>query len=113
MLLGDKVWIAPYISTALIASTIHVQDFRDEVGDRNQGRMTFPIAMPEFSRRMTFVLLITWSLALVVYWALPPVVSAAYVLLGLYLATRVMWLRAENADKTSLQIYMVSACLLL
>ncbi|KAJ7200832.1 UbiA prenyltransferase family [Mycena pura] len=105
---GGDQWLAPYISTALIATTIHVQDFRDEAGDRQQGRTTFPVVMPEFSRRMTLVLMAAWSFGLAVFWGsdLSVITSASFVGLGLYIAIRVMFQRTEPEDKVTLQLYM-------
>ncbi|KAJ7780307.1 UbiA prenyltransferase family-domain-containing protein [Mycena maculata] len=102
-------WLAPYISTLLIATTIHVQDFRDEAGDRKQGRITFPVVLPEFSRRMTLVLVMTWSFGLGAFWAsgLTVLASATFVGLGLYIGLRVMFQRTEPEDKVTLQLYML------
>ncbi|ESK92665.1 hypothetical protein Moror_16026 [Moniliophthora roreri MCA 2997] len=55
-LLG-RYQIAPLISVALIWTTIHVQDFRDEAGDRMQGRITLPTFLPVASRYLTLCLL--------------------------------------------------------
>lgn len=106
---GGNQWLAPYISTVLIATTIHVQDFRDEAGDRQQGRITFPVVMPEVSRRMTLVLMAAWSFGLAVFWGngLSVIISASFVGLGLYIAIRVMLQRTEPEDKVTLQLYMV------
>lgn len=112
-LLDERTWIAPYISTVLIATTIHMQDFRDEAGDRLQGRITFPVVMPVFSRRMTAVLLVVWSVGLAAYWNLDRIIASSYVALGLYIAMRVLQQRTEAEDKVSLRIYMVSDTLTL
>jgi len=103
-------WIIPYVSTVLISTTIHVQDFRDEAGDREQGRVTFPVVMPEFSRKMTFVLLLGWTFALSLYWDISRTEVIVYVMLGTYLATRVLKQRTVYEDKVSLRIYMLWLC---
>lgn len=108
--LDQRAWFAPYVSTLLIATTIHIQDFRDEAGDRKQGRVTFPVVMPEFSRRMTFLIVAVWSFGLASYWNLSSVASPWFVTLGMYVALRVLQQRTEHEDKVSLRIYMV--CLL-
>ncbi|KAJ7437437.1 UbiA prenyltransferase family-domain-containing protein [Mycena galericulata] len=102
-------WLAPYISTLLIATTIHVQDFRDEAGDRKQGRITFPVVLPEFSRRMTLVLMTIWSFGLGAFWASESTLlaSATFMGLGVYIGLRVMFQRAEPEDKVTLQLYML------
>lgn len=105
--LDQRAWFAPYVSTLLIATTIHIQDFRDEAGDRKQGRVTFPVVMPEFSRRMTFLIVAVWSFGLASYWNLSSVASPWFVTLGMYVALRVLQQRTEHEDKVSLRIYMV------
>ncbi|KAJ7580537.1 hypothetical protein C8J56DRAFT_1006464 [Mycena floridula] len=90
------------------ASTIHVQDFRDEKGDRLQGRITFPVVMPEFSRYMTFILIVSWSVGLSIFWRVPITAAVLFIMFGFYLAGRVVVLRSENQDKVSLRYYMVS-----
>ncbi|KAJ7577363.1 hypothetical protein C8J56DRAFT_798699 [Mycena floridula] len=51
---NPDVWIAPYLSTLLIASTIHVQDFRDEKGDRLQDRVSLRYYMVSLDPILTF-----------------------------------------------------------
>lgn len=105
---GGAEWIIPYVSVALISTTIHVQDFRDEAGDRKQGRTTFPVVAPEFSRQMTCTILLFWTFAIALFWPLDKVQVALYTMFGTYLAIRVLKQRTEYEDKVSLRIYMVS-----
>jgi 1,4-dihydroxy-2-naphthoate octaprenyltransferase len=105
---GGAEWIIPYVSVALISTTIHVQDFRDEAGDRKQGRTTFPVVAPEFSRQMTCAILLGWTFGLALFWPLDKVQVALYTMFGTYLAIRVLKQRTEYEDKVSLRIYMVS-----
>ncbi|KAJ7231319.1 UbiA prenyltransferase family [Mycena rebaudengoi] len=57
-------WVAPYLSAILIATTVQIQDFRDEAGDREQGHLTLPVLVPEFCRRLTSVLIACWTMGL-------------------------------------------------
>ncbi|KAJ7579544.1 hypothetical protein C8J56DRAFT_897374 [Mycena floridula] len=82
-------------------------DFRDEKGDRLQGRITFPVGMPEFSRYMTFILIVSWSVGLSIFWRVPITAAVLFIMFGLYLAGRVVVLRSENQDKVSLCYYML------
>lgn len=100
-------WLIPYISTALISTTIHVQDFRDEAGDREMGRTTFAVTMPEFSRWMTFVVLLSWTFGLSLFWEVSRTMACVYTMFGTYLATRILKQRTEYEDKMSLVMYMV------
>ncbi|KAJ6481217.1 UbiA prenyltransferase family [Mycena vitilis] len=106
---GSIQYIAPYICTFLIATTIHVQDFRDEAGDRQQGRRTFPVLLPALSRQVTFVLMSGWSFGLAAFWArsFAPVPMTIFVLTGTYIGVRVLTQRTEPEDKVTLRFYMV------
>ncbi|KAJ7160989.1 UbiA prenyltransferase family-domain-containing protein [Mycena filopes] len=99
-------WLAPWISIALISSTIHIQDFRDVVGDKQQGRTTFPVVMPEFSRLASSIIILVWSVILPVYCN--PNIPAAVLLVfcGLAISLRLMYKRDEADDKISLRVYM-------
>ncbi|KAJ7446936.1 UbiA prenyltransferase family-domain-containing protein [Mycena galericulata] len=107
---NEECWVAPYFSAALIISTIHIQDFRDVVGDRKAGRTTFPIAMPEYSRWITFILLSSWSLGLSLYWSLGVIKTSIFVLFGVFIGTRILCQRTEFDDKVSLRLFMIWLC---
>jgi hypothetical protein len=102
-------WLAPYISTIVISTTIQIQDFRDEAGDRMQGHMTLAILMPEFCRRITSLLIMCWSLGLVRFWGegLNPRLVTSILVLGTFISLRVMLLRSQYQDKVTLRWYMV------
>ncbi|KAJ7259638.1 UbiA prenyltransferase family-domain-containing protein [Mycena rebaudengoi] len=102
-------WLAPYISTIVISTTIQIQDFRDEAGDRMQGHMTLAILMPEFCRRITSLLIMCWSLGLVRFWGegLNPRLVTSILVLGTFISLRVMLLRSQYQDKVTLRWYML------
>lgn len=97
------------ISSALIFTTIHAQDFADVAGDRELGRRTLPIHAPELSRRITLVALCAWSAFLCWYWGVGPVCSASYVALGVVIAVRFYVWRSAEADRRSYLLYNVRA----
>ncbi|KAM3547327.1 hypothetical protein ARSEF4850_010089, partial [Beauveria asiatica] len=50
-------------------STVQIQDFRDQEGDRARGRQTLPLTMGDARARYVTALLIAfWSLAIPAYW---------------------------------------------
>ncbi|KAJ7579535.1 UbiA prenyltransferase family [Mycena floridula] len=51
---NPNVWLAPYLGTLLIASTIHVQDFRDEKGDRLQDKVSLRYYMVSLDPVLAF-----------------------------------------------------------
>ncbi|KAJ7103680.1 UbiA prenyltransferase family [Mycena crocata] len=99
--------LAPYVNALIIATTIHVADFRDEAGDRMQGRTTFPISMPQLSRIVTAILIISWSVGLIAFWAVgaAPVTASSFLGLGVYIGIRVFFQRSESSDKATYQLY--------
>ncbi|KAJ7086864.1 UbiA prenyltransferase family [Mycena belliarum] len=104
----SRVHLYP-VTALLIATTIHVQDFRDVAGDRKQGRTTLPIAMPESSRTITLGLMICWSAGLTFLWGRSLSFPTAMLFLGLgvYVGGRIYFLRTEPADQVSFKLYMV------
>ncbi|KAL0068095.1 hypothetical protein AAF712_004755 [Marasmius tenuissimus] len=105
--LNEIFWMAPLLSLGLIWTTIHVQDFRDEIGDRMQGRITFPTLLPEGSRYITSFVINAWTLALGWYWGLSTTSYWLFLSLGAYLSLRIFFQRTEGEDKVSLRVYMV------
>ncbi|KAJ8074208.1 hypothetical protein PM082_012500 [Marasmius tenuissimus] len=100
-------WIVPLFSVGLIWTTIHVQDFRDEVGDRLQGRTTFPTLLPEGSRYITFIVINSWTAALGCFWNLSMPGYCLFLTFGCYLSLRIFFQRSEDEDKVTLRVYMI------
>ncbi|KAJ8482009.1 hypothetical protein ONZ51_g5633 [Trametes cubensis] len=80
---------AHYLSIAIVLTTVHAQDFRDEVGDRIAQRLTIPIVMPEIGR----------------YQIESRVLSLALVCLGIVVGMRFYSLRIASSDHTSYVLY--------
>ncbi|KKY38536.1 putative prenyltransferase [Diaporthe ampelina] len=61
------VWMA--ITASIIFTTIHVQDFRDEEGDRQRGRRTIALLFePAVARGSCVVFVLLWSVAVPAFW---------------------------------------------
>lgn len=99
--LDETAILALCCDAAMVATTIHVQDFGDVVGDRAIGRRTLPITHPNFARLSVPVLLIAWSVGLGYIWNLDCYTNLF--LLGVATTTsfRFLWLRKTTQDKTS------------
>ena len=95
------------INALIIFSTIHAQDFRDEIGDRLMGRRTVPIVWPKGSRIGIFAMLIAWSVGL--SWAcdLAYHFSVPLCVLAVFIGLRFLRERTANADKCSYRYYNV------
>ena len=66
--LGQR-WL--YIVSLVIFTTLQIQDFRDQAGDRKKARRTAPLIYGDgVMRWVTASIIIFWSLALPTWWAL-------------------------------------------
>ncbi|KAL2827894.1 UbiA prenyltransferase family [Aspergillus pseudoustus] len=82
-------WLA--IIGCVIATTMQVQDLKDQVGDRLRSRKTWPIVLgDEVSRWWIAACVPFWSFACVLFWKTPVWVSAIPVFLGLWVCACVL-----------------------
>ena len=95
------------VNALIIFSTIHAQDFRDEVGDKIMGRRTIPIVWPEGSRVWILSILTAWSVGL--SWAcdLAILFSVPFCCLSLFVGLRFFRKRTAGADRQSYLYYNV------
>ncbi|KAH8690687.1 UbiA prenyltransferase family-domain-containing protein [Talaromyces proteolyticus] len=64
---GGYSWLG--IVSAIILSTMHVQDLKDQEGDRARGRSTAPLAIGDIPARWTITVgVLTWSILTPAYW---------------------------------------------
>lgn len=91
--------VALSYSVAIIATTIHTQDFQDVEGDTSIGRRTLAITHPEFARLITPVLLVAWSFLSWYVWELGWLTKMGFVLLAGVAGVRIFCLRSEPHDK--------------
>jgi len=96
------------LSTAVFATTIHTQDFKDEEGDRLIGRVTLPIVFPKAGRASVLPILVMWSIALSFVWQLTWVGTILFASFALFIGLRFYFLRNTGADQTSFLLYNVS-----
>ncbi|PSR79599.1 UbiA prenyltransferase family-domain-containing protein [Coniella lustricola] len=60
------------ITVAIIFTTIHVQDFRDEAGDRARGRRSIALEFSPFVARGSCIIsILFWSIAAPAFWTWP------------------------------------------
>ena len=102
-LMGRR-WLA--IEGAVIFTTLHVQDLRDEAGDRARGRKTAPIVLGSAVTRWTIALAVLfWSFLCPTIWALSIYGFGMPVILGTVLAFRVLFLTSVEADKMTWKLW--------
>lgn len=105
----DHTTILSHLGGALVVlTTIHAQDFADEDGDRACGRETMPIVIPMGSRIVMFFGLIGWSIALSWFWRYDLCISSLFILSGIAIAFRYVFLYTHPENKRSYLYYNVS-----
>ncbi|KAI0270494.1 UbiA prenyltransferase family-domain-containing protein [Gloeopeniophorella convolvens] len=95
------------VNALIILSTIHAQDFRDEVGDKLAGRQTIPIVWPQASRAGILVLLVTWSLGLSWACTLSHAVAIPFCAWAVFVGLRFYTKRTADADCRSYRYYNI------
>ncbi|KAG2067725.1 hypothetical protein BDR04DRAFT_1120290 [Suillus decipiens] len=97
--------LAVALSSTAFATTLHAQDFKDEVGDRLTGRRTLPTIFPKAARFSMMVGLPLWSLGLSRIWKLDALFTTAFVAYGAFVGTRFVMHDTVSADKQSCKYY--------
>ncbi|KAH7926541.1 hypothetical protein BV22DRAFT_1032798 [Leucogyrophana mollusca] len=93
------------ISTAIQATTLQAQDFKDVEGDHLIGRTTIPIVFPTLSRPSMLIGLILWSVYLCMTWKLDLACSVAFVGLSALIGARFVLYKERQEDKVSCKLY--------
>lgn len=105
------VWTA--IVSAIIFSTMHTQDMKDQVGDAAKGRRSAPIVLGDWIARWTVVVpVVFWSVFCPIWWNIPLALWALPIGLGSVIAVRQLWLRDPKADHITWVIWAVWLCLI-
>lgn len=99
--------LAVCLSTAIFATTIHAQDFKDVYGDALVGRKTLPIVHPKYSRQTILIGLSVWSLSLNIIWGLDSFTGALLMLLAMCVGVRFMVYKTVPDDQFSFYLYNV------
>ncbi|GJJ13298.1 hypothetical protein Clacol_007550 [Clathrus columnatus] len=92
---------AVIISASVFLTTIHTQDFKDVVGDKEIGRLTLPMIFPKASRISIPILLSLWSLLLQWLWNTNQFVSNILVALSIFIGARFVFKTSIVADQRS------------
>ena len=94
------VWTA--IISAVILSTMHVQEMKDQVGDLARGRRTLPIIFGDNFARWTIVVPVAfWSLFCPLYWDMSLFGWVLPIGMGFVTAVHLLRFRDPKADWTS------------
>lgn len=99
------------LSSSVFVTTIHTQDFKDVLGDKEIGRTTLPLIFPKASRISILVLLPLWSFLLQWLWGTNQIVSYFLVALSIIIGGRFVFKTSVLADQRSFLLYNVWLCL--
>ena len=101
---------------AVVGTTVHVQDIKDQEGDATRQRKTLPLVMGDgFARRTLSPTILIWSFIAPSFWRLHFVGYIPSVIIGGTMSVRLLHSRSVEADKgtwTLWCIWMVSLYLL-
>lgn len=99
-------WLA--IVFLIVASTLQIQDLPDQEGDRARHRSTAPLVLGhEWARWTVAVPVLAWSLLCPLFWSVNIYAYVLPVVVGGYLAGRVLLLRSVAADEISWKLWCV------
>ncbi|KAI0645051.1 UbiA prenyltransferase family [Trametes meyenii] len=111
--LDELARLAIAVSTGILATTMHSQDFRDEAGDRAIGRRTVPIVLggsamgARLARYTVGVPVSLWTLALCHVWGVGVGAGGALMALALFTGSRYIVGREERDFQTAYFWYNV------
>jgi 4-hydroxybenzoate polyprenyltransferase len=92
--------------SAVIFTTMHVQDLKDVIGDRARGRCTAPIVLGRQIASYTIAVpVLVWSSVCPWFWAVPLWSTIGTCLLGLIIAWRCMSKESKLADRRTWQMW--------
>lgn len=84
----------------VVATTIHVQDMKDQEGDAIRERKTLPLVMGDrFARWAISGTIMGWSLATPTFWRVGVEGYLPTAIVGVTITFRILWLRNVEADK--------------
>ncbi|KAI5926906.1 UbiA prenyltransferase family [Camillea tinctor] len=99
-----QLWTA--IISTIILTTMHIQDLKDQRGDRKLGRKTMPLVLGDRLCRIALAFFIPfWSLVSVSFWDLNTIYSSFYSLLAAFIAARVLVKREQQQDAQTWRLW--------
>lgn len=91
------MWIA--VVSAVILSTMHIQDFKDQAGDAKRGRRTMPLVLGDATARGFMAATVAfWALFCPVFWHCGVAGFGASVVTGAVVVSRLFLCRTQKAD---------------
>jgi 4-hydroxybenzoate polyprenyltransferase len=111
--LSTSGYIWTFAISAVILTTMHVQDLKDQDGDRARGRRTAPLTLGNVVARWTLAVpVLFWTRWCTWFWGLGWLVSAPPAGLGAYVAWRCLYLSGAGKDRITWQLWCLWTALL-
>ena len=100
----QKKWIG--LISCIIFTTMHIQDLKDQPGDRKRDRQTAPLVLGDGVARWTIAIsVVVWNLVCRRFWRTSMAITAPSLLLGLWIAARLLRRRQPNEDRTTWKLW--------
>lgn len=97
-------WIL--VISAVIFSTMHIQDLKDTAGDQVRNRQSAPLVLGDSVARWTIAVpILAWSVLCPLYLRLGLLAFVSPVAIGAYVAFRTLWMRGSQTDRVSWYIW--------
>jgi 4-hydroxybenzoate polyprenyltransferase len=94
------------VITAVIFSTVHLQDMSDQPGDAQRGRRTAPLVWGDgFTRWTIAVPLVTWGVACPMFWGVSSLWYFLSASLACTVAVRVLFVRGVPGDQKTFRTW--------
>ena len=106
ILYRPKAYLWLLLIGVIVFSTVQMQDFADQSGDRIRGRLSLPLVVGDGKARWSVAILVpVWSVLAPIFWQLGGKSLAMPVLLGTTISVRVLRNRTEANDKLTFKIW--------
>lgn len=100
------------IISGVILTTMHVQDLKDQAGDRARGRKTAPLVLGDLPARWTIAAPMPfWTAYCAYFWHLGWL-AAAPMMLGTYTAWRCVAMKGKKTDRRTWQLWCLWTAML-
>ncbi|KAK8029814.1 hypothetical protein PG993_011105 [Apiospora rasikravindrae] len=101
---SGHAWTA--VVSGIILTTMHIQDLKDQRGDKKLGRKTLPLFLGDGVCRIALAILIPfWSLFNVGFWKLGFMPSSSYCLLAALISQRLITKREKQEDARTWRLW--------
>lgn len=92
--------------SAIVASTVQMQDIPDQEGDRSRGRRTVPLVIGDVEARWKVAItVVLWSFVAPTFWALGIKGQLVTIIPGAVIVVRVMTIRSPGPDMSTFKIW--------